>query len=129
MSKLIIVGNGFDLNNGLLTSYDDFREHLKLNDESFFNEINSFFDLNENLWSDIENNMFNSKNKIECLVEEVRDSQWEEDYMDNDEPHKNDSDLQYAIDHEVRNKVPSSAKLNEKLIRAILYFQVLVFAV
>lgn len=56
MSRLIILGNGFDLHYGLPTQY---RNHLvpilKENNEKFFNIIDSlYFNGNPELWSDFE---------------------------------------------------------------------------
>nr|WP_311460895.1 bacteriophage abortive infection AbiH family protein [uncultured Prevotella sp.] len=55
---LFIIGNGFDLYHGILSSYANFRRWLLSNDYSYFvNQLDFIFDrtLNIDLWSDFEN--------------------------------------------------------------------------
>lgn len=62
VSKLIIIGNGFDLHHGLLTSYKNFFEEglkyeLKAKYEKYLNELNEksiIFDKNSNSWYSLE---------------------------------------------------------------------------
>lgn len=59
--KLIIVGNGFDLNLGLRSSYNYFRDELKREKNSLFDIIyDNLFEKDKNnpcLWSDFEQNI------------------------------------------------------------------------
>ena len=59
---LFIIGNGFDLYHGILSSYANFRRWLLSNDYSYFvNQLDFIFDrtLNIDLWSDFENALGN----------------------------------------------------------------------
>lgn len=55
MSTLYILGNGFDLAHGLLTSYKTFAEILKQKNPTLFNELNDlYFDNDIDLWKHFE---------------------------------------------------------------------------
>jgi hypothetical protein len=61
MNKLYIIGNGFDLHHGLLTSYSDFEQYLKVNDVRLLDNLNKYYFLNnsKSLWSHFEENLAN----------------------------------------------------------------------
>ena len=43
MSKLYIIGNGFDLAHGLETEYKHFRRYLLVNEESFLYDLERLY--------------------------------------------------------------------------------------
>lgn len=60
MSKLYIIGNGFDLHHGLSTSYTDFEHHLKTHHIQLLDSLNkyySFASIDQDLWSKFEENL------------------------------------------------------------------------
>ncbi|MBR5964155.1 MAG: hypothetical protein IK000_08405 [Bacteroidaceae bacterium] len=59
MSKLIIIGNGFDVNHGLKCQYKDFMEFVCLYHHDKFHRIGSMFGMGNPsfLWQDFENNL------------------------------------------------------------------------
>jgi hypothetical protein len=52
-TKLIVVGNGFDLYHGIKSSYSDFREFVEENDDELTEMLEKYFD-EEELWKDFE---------------------------------------------------------------------------
>jgi hypothetical protein len=62
MSKLYIIGNGFDLHHGLSTSYTDFEHHLKTHNIQLLDSLNKYYSfarIDQNLWSKFEENLAN----------------------------------------------------------------------
>jgi hypothetical protein len=62
MSKLYIIGNGFDLHHGLPTSYTDFKHHLKTHHIQLLDNLNKYYFIarnDQNLWSEFEENLAN----------------------------------------------------------------------
>jgi hypothetical protein len=62
MSKLYIIGNGFDLHHGLSTSYTDFEHHLKTHHIQLLDSLNKYYFIagnDQNLWSKFEENLAN----------------------------------------------------------------------
>ena len=64
MSKLYIIGNGFDLYHGYKTRYLDFKEYLKKNGSEYpigssFHISDLFSDVDESTWCDLENELPN----------------------------------------------------------------------
>lgn len=66
MTKLFIIGNGFDIHHGIRSRYTDFAEWLKGVDPGVFNAVEEFIPTcidargNQlNAWSDLENNLAN----------------------------------------------------------------------
>lgn len=64
MSKLFIIGNGFDLYHGYKTGYLDFKEYLKKNGSEYpigssFHISDLFSDVDESTWGDLENELPN----------------------------------------------------------------------
>ncbi|MBY4985929.1 bacteriophage abortive infection AbiH family protein [Streptococcus suis] len=65
VQKYVVVGNGFDLNLGIKSSYGDFVEYIKLrkrfNDDAELSEYNQLFQKRENFgiknWSDFESEL------------------------------------------------------------------------
>ena len=109
---LYIIGNGFDLNDGLQTTYDDFREHLLKYNKEFYEKLTHFFGFDSGCWSDIETQMYKSKLKIANFVNDIESSQWCEDFCEWDDPSKNDSDEQYAIEYDIQQNIISPKELN-----------------
>jgi len=62
MSKLYIIGNGFDLHYGLATSYTDFERYLKTHHIQLLDSLNKYYYIAENdqhLWSKFEESLAN----------------------------------------------------------------------
>lgn len=62
MSKLYIIGNGFDLHHGLSTSYTDFEHHLKTHHIQLLDSLNKYYSFarfDQDLWSKFEENLAN----------------------------------------------------------------------
>ncbi|MCW8864499.1 MAG: bacteriophage abortive infection AbiH family protein [Colwellia sp.] len=62
MSKLYIIGNGFDLHHGLSTSYTDFEHHLKTHHIQLLDSLNKYYfieGIDQKLWSKFEENLAN----------------------------------------------------------------------
>lgn len=60
MSRLYIIGNGFDLYHGLPSRYADFHRHVEDNDPELLEQLDSYFDfkVDENyLWSNFEQDL------------------------------------------------------------------------
>ena len=53
-NDIVIVGNGFDVNHGLPSSYANFKEWLKNNDINLFDFLNTYIDVKGNWWNDFE---------------------------------------------------------------------------
>ncbi|WP_333624545.1 bacteriophage abortive infection AbiH family protein [Sphingobacterium siyangense] len=86
MSNLFIIGNGFDLFNGLPTRYSDFHKFVSENHHDLENDIEEYFSFNVDdkyLWKDFENdlatfnyrNLFNSYNHIDVMNESFSPSE------------------------------------------------------
>lgn len=56
-NTILIVGNGFDVNHGLPSSYDNFKEWLKNNDIDLFDFLNTYIDVKGNWWNDFERSL------------------------------------------------------------------------
>lgn len=56
---LFIIGNGFDLNHGYLTGYNDFKEYLSSHSYPVYDfELSHYFNgLSDDLWTDFENQL------------------------------------------------------------------------
>jgi hypothetical protein len=62
MSKLYIIGNGFDLHHGLSTNYTDFEHHLKTHHIQLLDSLIKYYFIagnDQNLWSKFEENLAN----------------------------------------------------------------------
>lgn len=59
MSKLFVIGNGFDISHGLKCTYSDFLEYVCLYHHDQFHRIGSMFGIGNPsfLWKDFENNL------------------------------------------------------------------------
>lgn len=80
MTRLIILGNGFDLHHKLPTSYTNHLVPiLENNNEELFHKLNKlYFNSDIELWSEFENKIgsIEGKNDIELLHEEVQERVW-----------------------------------------------------
>lgn len=92
MRHLYIIGNGFDLHHNMKTSYNDFREWLKLNQEGTLYLIDdllysSTYTATNNLWKNFESDLANAVTSNTILEEinehlpdyrsdDFRDSEW-----------------------------------------------------
>ena len=73
--KLLVIGNGFDINMGLKTSYIDFLEWLKQNDESLHEWLDT--ESNDDLWGNFEENLIkiiqnSSNSELKTIIEEIK---------------------------------------------------------
>ena len=71
MSSLYIIGNGFDLQHGLHTSYWDYRCFLCENYPQTLLDFEYFPTINKDkkeLWSDVKANLFAKKNQLNIEV-------------------------------------------------------------
>ena len=59
MSKLYIIGNGFDLAHGIPSRYSDFRQYCELNMREMYEKLNRYYDGGDELWSDFERELPN----------------------------------------------------------------------
>lgn len=66
---IVIVGNGFDVNHGLPSSYANFKEWLKNNDINLFDFLNTYIDVKGNWWNDFERSL--SEFDIPKLIRET----------------------------------------------------------
>lgn len=58
MSRLYIIGNGFDIAHGIPSKYSDFRDYCKRNIPEMYEKLSRYYgDQFENLWSSFEENM------------------------------------------------------------------------
>lgn len=57
VNNLFIVGNGFDLNHGIKSSYSDFRKWLKKNKPIFYGKLSKQYPKRAHLWKDFEENL------------------------------------------------------------------------
>lgn len=55
--NLSIVGNGFDVNHGLPSSYANFKDWLKTNDSDLFKFLDIYIDVKGDWWNDFESNL------------------------------------------------------------------------
>lgn len=54
---IVIVGNGFDVNHGLPSSYANFKEWLSANDKDLFDFLDRYIDASGEWWNDFERNL------------------------------------------------------------------------
>ena len=55
--NLVIIGNGFDVNNGLPSSYANFKSWLRLNDRPLYDFLERYIDVTGEWWHDFEKNL------------------------------------------------------------------------
>jgi len=99
MSKLYIIGNGFDQHHNIKTNYADFRNYLKTNYSDLFDSMESYYDMDEDslLWSQFENGL-KDFNPTEL---EANFGKYIPDYSSDDFKEGNRSDLQFYIKNEL----------------------------
>lgn len=54
MSRLYIIGNGFDIAYGIPCRYSDFRRYCEDNMPEMYEKLNRYYDGGDKLWSDFE---------------------------------------------------------------------------
>lgn len=115
--KLAIIGNGFDLGNGLKTSLNDFREWMQEKHSSDYLSFCETFNVFDDNWNDIETKMGSSYDSIENAVMEIVssevDSSYDEDY--DGKEWKRDDDVNHAIEYAIEDRFISSERLNSLL--------------
>lgn len=68
-NNLVIVGNGFDVSNGLPSRYSDFKEWLNRNDNELFLFLEKYIDVSGDWWNDFERNL--SEINVPKLIRET----------------------------------------------------------
>ena len=53
MSRLYIIGNGFDIAHGIPCKYSDFRRYCEEKMPKMYEKLNRFYDGGDKLWSDL----------------------------------------------------------------------------
>lgn len=56
-NNIIIVGNGFDVNHGLPSSYAHFKKWLRVNDKDLFDFLDKYIDVSGDWWNDFERSL------------------------------------------------------------------------
>jgi hypothetical protein len=97
MSKLYIIGNGFDLYHGIPSGYWNFKEYLERIDPMIFNRLDRYFDEDE-LWSDFETTLANLN--TDELLEDA--STYLMSYSDENWSESGHHDYQYEIEQVIR---------------------------
>lgn len=59
MSRLYIIGNGFDIAHGISCKYSDFRRYCEEKMPKLYEKLNRFYDGGDKLWSDFERELPN----------------------------------------------------------------------
>lgn len=59
MSRLYIIGNGFDIAHGIPCKYSDFRRYCEEKMPKMYEKLNRFYDGGDKLWSDFERELPN----------------------------------------------------------------------
>lgn len=59
MSRLYIIGNGFDIAHGIPCKYSDFRRYCEEKMPKLYEKLNRFYDGGDKLWSDFERELPN----------------------------------------------------------------------
>lgn len=59
MSRLYIIGNGFDIAHGIPSKYSDFRQYCKEYMPKMYDKLNRYYDGGDKLWSDFEHELPN----------------------------------------------------------------------
>ena len=113
-NTLYIIGNGYDLQEGLPTKFTDFKKWLITNNEQHsLNKIEKSFGLkNENDWNQLEDKMFLSKDIFVTMVDQFRENasynisgEWEEEYHIEHE-------ISLSVDEDVHDNFIFSEDLN-----------------
>ncbi|CAM9129618.1 AbiH family protein [Mycoplasma todarodis] len=114
-NTLYIIGNGYDLQEGLQTKFTDFKEWLITNkNQDSLKKIEKSFGLkDENDWNHLEDKMFLSKGIFEEMVNQFKDNasynisgEWEEEYHIEHE-------ISLAVDEDIRDNFIFSEALND----------------
>ena len=103
MSRLIIIGNGFDRAHKLPTSYENFKKFVKIRDSHFYQAISRYIP-KEVLWSDFERAL----GKLDDYKIQQDNSSFYLDYGDDNWRDSANHDFQYMIqqDLEFTSKIP-----------------------
>lgn len=56
-NNIVIVGNGFDVNHGLPSSYAHFKKWLRVNDKDLFDFLDKYIDVSGEWWNDFERSL------------------------------------------------------------------------
>ena len=59
MSRLYIIGNGFDIAHGIPSRYSDFKHYCEKNMPEMYEKLNRYYDDGDKLWSDFESELPN----------------------------------------------------------------------
>ncbi|TCG10449.1 AbiH family protein [Mycoplasma marinum] len=119
-NTLFIIGNGFDIRNGLETRFIDFETWLTANDKEALNKLEKMFGLDEGNWNKLEDKIFNSKPNFDYFIGEFQENaswnlsgEWEEEYHIEHE-------ISLAVSDEIESNFISSEDLNNLVKRWIM---------
>lgn len=111
--RILIIGNGFDLQHGLKSNYCDFSAWLKDNDGASYQKLDRVLATQDH-WSKIEEGLGDAE-VFKEIISEVAFSQVDEDFEDD----TYGSDRQYAIEYQLEDEILSTKNLNDLVIRWI----------
>lgn len=109
--ELYIIGNGFDINNGLPTRYSDFSKWVKSYDKDDHAKISDLFSLN-NLWSEFEDKVADSYKGIEKIYLKGYDDFPMENFKDQPKS-KIDIWRAHYMEHIMLDKIVNNIKLSK----------------
>lgn len=111
--KLLIIGNGFDIKNGLSTKLSDFKNFLEIHYPSDLHYIEETFGISDDEWNKMESKMGRSLSHIEGKFMEIIEnniSTFEEEHYD--EEWRRDDDTHSAIEDNAYQEFISPDRLN-----------------
>jgi len=100
MSKLYIIGNGFDLHHGINTDYKEFRNYLEINYPDLLDSLGLYYDIDEDslLWSEFENEL----KEFDPTELEENFGEYMPDYSSDDFRDRDRYDLRFYIQNELQ---------------------------
>ena len=94
MSRLYIIGNGFDIAHGIPCRYGDFRRYCEDNMPEMYEKLNRYYDGGDKLWSDFESELPNLNKDALFDWMTINNRNWNQNWKGN-----------YGFIDEVRNEV------------------------
>ena len=94
MSRLYIIGNGFDIAHGIPCRYSDFRRYCEDNMSEMYEKLNRYYDGGDKLWSDFESELPNLNKDALFDWMSINNRNWNQNWKGN-----------YGFIDEVRNEV------------------------
>ena len=94
ISRLYIIGNGFDIAHGIPCKYSDFRRYCEENMPEMYENLNRYYDGGDKLWSDFESELPNLNKDVLFDWATTNNPNWNQNW-----------DGYYSFIDEVRNEV------------------------